>query len=158
MDMMDIGLPCLYCFLACIAIGIVFNIQRNHLVLAAIGGTLGWATYLLCHFESDVLCYFVAALVISLYGEIMARFCKAPVTSFLTVAVIPMVPGGGMYYTMEYCIRGETELFATTGLHTLAIAGAIALGIVTVSSLVRLWKIMRKPGDFHREMKENKGV
>ena len=87
-------------------------------------------------------------MVISIYAEIMARVCKVPVTLFLTTAVLPLVPGGGMYYTMEYCVQGEMQLFAETGLHTLALAGAIALGIMLVSSLVRMWKVMKAPKFF----------
>lgn len=148
--MMEYILPCVYSFISCFAVGMVFNIQKDHLILAAMGGSIGWAVYLCSNsfLANDIFCYFIAGLTISLYGEIMARVCKAPVTSFLTVAIIPLVPGGGMYYTMEHCIREEIQLFATTGLHTLAIAGAIALGIVTVSSLVRLWKIMQRPDYF----------
>jgi len=50
---------------------------------------------------------------------------------------------------MEYCIRGDIAMFSTTGLRTLSIAGAIALGIVMVSSVVRLWKTMQRPTYFH---------
>ena len=149
--MSQILLPCLYSFVACVAIGLVFHIQKNHLLLTSLGGALGWGTYLLCGFENDLLSYFVATVVISIYAEIMARVCKVPVTSFLTVAVIPMVPGGGMYYTMEYCIREEIDLFVQVGLHTIGIAVAIALGIVTVSSCVRLWKMIKHPENFYKE-------
>ena len=49
-----------------------------------------------------------------------------------------MVPGGGIYYTMEYGIAGNTEMFLETGMHTLGIAGALALGILVVSTLARV--------------------
>lgn len=41
---------------------------------------------------------------------------------------------------MEYCIAGNTQMFLETGLHTLGIAGALALGILLVSSLNRLFE------------------
>ena len=40
---------------------------------------------------------------------------------------------------MEHCIRGDADLFLSTGIHTLAIAGTLALGILLVSTIVRLW-------------------
>ena len=52
---------------------------------------------------------------------------------------------------MEYCLRGETALFVETGLNTLALAGAIALGIMLVSSLVRMWKVMKAPKLFYKD-------
>ena len=88
--------------------------------------------------NNDILQYFIATVVISIYAEIMARILKIPVTGLLLVALLPMVPGGGIYYTMEYCVIGNDAMFIETGLHTLGIAGALAMGILFVSSFVRL--------------------
>ncbi len=146
----EILLPCLYAFLACIAFSFIYNVSPRRIPLTCLGGALGWFVYLISGFASDVPRYFVAAVVIAVYAELMARVCRVPATLFLTTAVLPLVPGSGMYYTMEYCVRGETELFVETGLHTLALAGAIALGIMLVSSLVHMWKRMRAPHPFSK--------
>lgn len=149
--MMEYILPCVYSFCACFAVGIVFNLQKDHLIIAAFAGAFGWAAYLLSHYfiANEIICYFISGVAIALYAEVMARVCKCPVSSFLTVSIIPTVPGGGMYYTMEYCIRGDISMFASTGLRTFSIAGAIALGIVMVASVVRLKKTMQRPTYFH---------
>ena len=60
----------------------------------------------------------------------------------LTIGILPLVPGGGIYYTMEYCVSGQTSQFIETGIHTFAIAGALAVGVLIVSSLVRLFHMM----------------
>lgn len=148
---MDLFLPCLYAFLSCVAFSIFYNVKLKWIPVTCLGGALGWLVYLLLDFPSDVPKYFVATVVIAVYSEIMARICKVPATLFLTVAFLPLVPGGGMYYTMEYCMRGETELFMETGLHTLALAGAIAVGIMLVSSLMRMWKVMKAPKIFYKD-------
>lgn len=148
---MEVVMPCFYSFLACIAFSIIYNVNWKRIPLTCLGGALGWMVYLMLDFSSDVPKYLIATVVISVYAEIMARICKVPVTLFLTTAVLPLVPGGSMYYTMEYCVRGETALFAETGLHTLALAGAIALGIMLVSSLVRMWKVMKAPKLFYND-------
>ena len=109
-------------------------------MLASLGGALGWFVYLLCSpVQNDILQFFLGTVALSIYSEIMARVEKTPVTGYLLVALLPMVPGGGIYYTMEYCIIGNTDMFLETGLHTLGIAGALAMGILLVSSFVRLW-------------------
>ncbi len=72
------------------------------------------------------------------YAETAARVRKCPVTGYLLVALFPLVPGGGIYYTMEYCIQGETQRFLESLLHTFGVAGALAVGAVLVSSTVRL--------------------
>lgn len=138
-------LPCLWAFLACIPFCILFNIHAG-IFICALGGGLGWLVYLLTEplFHSGLLQVFSAAIFISAYSEIMARIRKCPVTGYLIVAFFPLVPGGGIYYTMEHAINGETELFLETFLHTLGLAGALAVGVLLVSSFVRLMKTLRR--------------
>ncbi len=68
----------------------------------------------------------------------MARIEKTPVTLMVICAMIPLVPGGGMYYTMQKVIEGDVSGALNTGFTTLSVAGAIALGMVMVSSMTRL--------------------
>ena len=42
---------------------------------------------------------------------------------FLVCALIPLVPGGGMYRTMLAAIRGDAQQTLNMGLQTLSIAG-----------------------------------
>ena len=56
----------------------------------------------------------------------------------------PLVPGGGIYSTMEHALNGESSLFLSTGAHTLGVAGALAVGILMVSSLVRMYSALRR--------------
>lgn len=136
-------MPCVYAFAACAAFSIVFNMRGKTLFFASLGGALGWLVYLLSGpVQNDILQFFFATVAISVYSEMMARIHKAPVTGYLLVALLPLVPGGGIYYTMEYCIIGNTDMFLETGLHTLGIAGALAMGILLVSSFVRIWHIV----------------
>ncbi|WP_195984272.1 threonine/serine exporter family protein [Clostridium sp. D33t1_170424_F3] len=137
---MEAYLPCLYAFIACAAFCLVFNMRGKLIFFTSLGGAIGWFVYLLLSpLQNDIVQFFLATVVITLYSEIMARIHRVPVTGYLLIALLPMVPGGGIYYSMEYCIAGNTEMFLETGLHTLGIAGALALGILLVSSLVRLW-------------------
>ena len=134
-------LPCLWAFLACIGFSLLFNIHGVGMFICAGGGALGWLCYLLTAplVHSDIIQSFFAALVISAWSELMARLRKCPVTSYLLVALFPLVPGGGIYYTMEHAMSGETSLFLSSLLHTLGLAGALATGVLMVSSLMRLF-------------------
>ena len=133
-------LPCLWAFLACIGFSLLFNIHGMGMFICAGGGALGWLCYLLtaARVHSAILPSFFAALAISAWSELMARLRKCPVTSYLLVALFPLVPGGGIYYTMEHAMSGETSLFLSSLLHTLGLAGALATGVLMVSSLMRL--------------------
>lgn len=138
-------IQCICAFFACASFGFLFNVRGRMIITTALGGALGWLAYVLCSFTaSDIPRYFIATLVISIYAEVMARVDKVPVIVYLIIALLPLVPGSGMYYTMDYWLNGDEVAFVTTGSHTIMIAGALALGVVLVSSMVRLWKIMRR--------------
>lgn len=138
-------LPCVCAFVGCLGFSVLYNIRGNGILICAFGGLLGWLCYLLAApLGSEIVQCFLAAVTVSLYAEIMARIRRCPVTAYLLVALFPLVPGGGIYYSMEHAMSGETALFITTLLHTLGLAGALAVGVLTVASLVRLWMTVRK--------------
>lgn len=147
---MERFLPVLYAFLACVFFSVLYNIRGGGILICAFGGALGWLCYLLSApvLQSDIAQTFLAAVVISVYAEVMARVRKCPVTAYLLLAIFPLVPGGGIYYTMEHALTGEIDAFLASFLHTLGLAGAIAVGVLLVSSAVRMWNVSlhRKKG------------
>ncbi|MBP3520583.1 MAG: threonine/serine exporter family protein [Oscillospiraceae bacterium] len=134
-------------FTACVASGgfaVIYNIHGPGILICAFGGGLGWLVYLLsAPLGNDITQTLCAAIVIAAYSEIMARIRRCPVTGYLLVGIFPLVPGGGVYYTMEHAINGENTLFLDSFLHTLGIAGALAVGVLLVSSFVRMWHALR---------------
>jgi uncharacterized membrane protein YjjP (DUF1212 family) len=128
-------------FIACVGFAILFNIHGMGITLCAIGGVLAWSAYLLVMELSGNL-YFanlVGGIVASVYSETMARIRKYPAISYLVVSIFPLIPGAGVYYTMNYCVQGHTQLFAEKSLETAAVAGSIALGILLISTAFRMW-------------------
>ena len=144
---MELFLPCLYAFLACLGFCVLFRINGLGAVLCSLGGALAWLAYLLTGSamgENDILQYFWAVIFLSAYAEVMARVRKCPATGYLLIAFIPLVPGAGIYNMMDAALRGDTQDFLTTGLHTLSIAGALAVGVLIVSSLVRMYNMPQR--------------
>lgn len=135
-----------YALLATLGFGVLFNIKGKNLIFASIGGAITWFLYLLSksYTSSDIISLFYASVAAGLYSELMARFLKSPVTSFSICSVIPLVPGGGMYYTMLESVRGNVNNFLSTGLNTLSSAGAIAAGILLASSITKLLLAFKK--------------
>lgn len=140
---MSILLELLWALLACAAFGVAcgLRLRRGKLIFAALGGAVAWGVFRLCGLaiESDIVCYFFATVVISAYSELMARRFSAPISVYLAISLIPLVPGSGIYNTMLQFISGNTAQAVEAGIHTLGIAGALAIGIVTVSSTVRIF-------------------
>ena len=132
---------CIFAFVSCIGFAILFNIHGPGVFLCALGGLLSWAVYLVVvrMGYSDLAGYFWSALFASVYSETMARIRKYPAISYLVVSVFPMLPGAGVYYTMNYAVLGDMELFAAEGMHTAAIGGILAVGILLGSTVFRMY-------------------
>ena len=133
-------------FVAGIGFSLIFNIHGPGILICAAGGVLTWGVYLItCTLSgNDILGYFIASLVASLYSELMARIRKYPAISYLVVSIFPLIPGASVYYTVNHAVRGEMESFTSRGMHTLAIAGAIAVGILLISTVFRLWAVWKQ--------------
>lgn len=130
----------LACFVGCLGFSYLCNIQGFGKILCTLGGVLSWGAYLLVlkFSNNDILAYFIAAVISAVYSETMARIRKYPAISYLVISIFPTIPGASIYYTTNFLVRGDMTSFAAKGTHTIAIAGVIAVGILTVSTLVRL--------------------
>ena len=143
------GMQAFSCMVGCMGFAILFNIHGPGILLCTLGGILTWAVYALtmCLGGSELMGYFWGAVFASAYSEIMARIRKYPAISYLVVSIFPLIPGAGVYFTMNYAVRGEMGLFASKGMYTAAIAGLMAVGILLVSTSVRLyntWKVQKR--------------
>ncbi len=143
--MMRYLLPCFYAFLCCLAFSFVFELRNWRYILAAsFTGAVSWAVFLAA--GSGTIAYFLATIAVAGLAELFARIFKVPATVFIIVGIIPMVPGGGMYYTMDALVSGNMPLFVERGMQTAASAGAIAVGCSLVTSLARIltWRKREK--------------
>ena len=144
----SIGTQCLFAALGCIGFSILFNIHGPGAVLCTIGGGLSWLVYRIAGELGcgDIVCYFWSALFASVYSETLARLRKYPAISYLVVSIFPLIPGAGVYYTMNYAVLGQMDAFAQQGMHTAAIAGIMAVGILLGSTAFRIysdWKLRK---------------
>lgn len=132
-------------FIATFGFAVIFNIHGKNVIFAAVGGGISWFIYSLCLkiSLSTVSSFFISAVVFSIYCEILARKLKTPVTTLVVCALIPLVPGSGMYYTMYEAVTGNVMHSLELGLNTLASAGALALGIIFVSTITRQYYIVK---------------
>ncbi|MBO5777951.1 MAG: threonine/serine exporter family protein [Clostridia bacterium] len=114
---------------------ILMRVKLRHLPAIGLGAGMTYVLYaLLYHFGlSLLLANMIAAMVATCYGEIMARVFKAPVTIYSIPSVIPLVPGGSLYYTMAALMNGDQAEFLSRGTDTVMISLGIAIGIISVS-------------------------
>jgi uncharacterized membrane protein YjjB (DUF3815 family) len=124
-----------------IGFGILFNIKGRKLYYCGLGGGLSWLVFLFCQKigASTLLAIFVAASVSAAYGEILSRITRAPATTFVICAIIPLVPGLGMYKTMLGVVHADIKGALSSGLETIFTAGAVAVGLFLVSIFSKLF-------------------
>jgi uncharacterized membrane protein YjjB (DUF3815 family) len=127
-------------FVGTLCFGILFRIRGWRLCAVSLGGLLSWFLFVILNrwIPNEVVNYFIVALVISLYNEIMARVLKTPTTMFVTTSLIPLIPGGSLYYTMAYAFEGNREHFLEKAIYTLQLASALALGIILAATLTKI--------------------
>ena len=136
------GLQLAMAFTGSAGFAILFQTKRSRIIPAAFGGFLSWGIYLLCmHFTTH---YFaacvIAAACAAIYSEIMARVEKTPATVFFISAVIPLIPGSALYYTVSNLVRGNRELAESYGVQTILYMVGIAVGVSIVNAVIVMEK------------------
>lgn len=126
-------------FVAVIAASITFGVSKKFLMYSGLAGAVSWLVYLVFMKMgvNELLSVFAATLVSALLSHIFARALKAPVTVFQIPAILPTVPGVGMYRTVYYMIIGDKEMTGYYFSKTLQIAGMIAIGIFIMDTVFR---------------------
>jgi len=124
--------------LGSLGFALMFNVRRNLLPSAVLGGIIDWGIYLAASefFDGNVFVSSVAAAAFAtIYAEVMARVMKAPSTIFYIPTVVPLIPGGSLFYTMSYAVLGEWPMVQSYGASTLYCALGIAAGMSFVLSV-----------------------
>lgn len=117
-------------FLSCFGFCFLLEVPKRLIVSSCLAGTVCWELYLIAGIfgAGSAWAALLASAAVYLLSYGLARRLKAPVSVFLIIAILPLVPGCNIYRTVYSMITGEgstADAFAAT----LMMAGAIALGI-----------------------------
>lgn len=126
-------------FVGALGFALFFNVTPKHVAAASVGGVLTWLIYWLIHQVAGAIFLpcLVASTFAAIYAEAIARACKVPTSVFFIIAVIPLVPGRGLFYTMSNAVHGDWLMCADFAIATLQFAAGIALGICLVTAAVQ---------------------
>lgn len=147
-------------FFGSLGFSIIYNIRGLRIWIPAIGGAVFWAVYLIfLHFiNNEFLGFFFVAILITIYSEIWARILKTPSTVILMPTVIPLIPGGSLYYAMDAALRHDMPQFFLKAQAAVGLAVALAAGIMAVTSMQHLISAlikMIKPAPCTGKLPEN---
>lgn len=121
-----------------VGFAVLFNVRSSKLWIIALASAASWMGFALCMLLGAGIFWamFCGTAVAALISEILARIVRVPVLMLLVPILIPLIPGGDLYHMMSNLIRGQVD----SGLHyarlLLLQAGAIALGIICVASVM----------------------
>lgn len=113
--------------------------KRAWIPASAIGG-VGYAVYwaLLQLNAGDSMSIFIAALLGSVLGQYCARRMHMIATIFILLAMIPLVPGLGLYRCMHFLGQEMYSAGVDAGVRAMVDIVMIALGIAVGSFMFRL--------------------
>lgn len=92
----------------------------------------------------DPMGIFIGSMFGSLTGQICARRMKIIGTVFMMSAIVPVVPGLGLYRMMAFLGQGETAKGADMGITAMITIAMIALGLGMGSFIDRMIHRIRK--------------
>jgi uncharacterized membrane protein YjjB (DUF3815 family) len=128
------------CVPATVFFAILLKAPRKTILVSAVLGGAGYVIYELTSplLGSPTAGYFAGTLIMALCSEILARAMKMPATIFIIPAIIPLVPGIGLYNTMMYLVQGQNAKAGQTGTATLLAIVAMAMALVLTSILTKV--------------------
>ncbi len=134
------------CLLASALFALLFRTPVRLIAPASVTAVMGYALSVWAGRElnAEWAGIFLGSLAAALVGEMLATRLRAPATIFLTVAVIPLVPGAGLYNTMLALVQGRSADAAAAGSSTILAAGGIALGLSIAASAAYAIRRTRK--------------
>lgn len=127
-------------FLGTLGFGVLLKAPKKGLLAASVIGAVGYGIYWLVMQwgGSEYMAMFVGSMAASVLAQLAARKLKMIATVFITLAIIPLVPGLGLYRCMSYLAQGQNALGAQTGIHAMMNFLMIALGVAVGGFLPHL--------------------
>lgn len=146
----------IFAFIATFGWTIFFNAPKEDLLYCSLNGAIGWVVYVMLskYTGNSVFSNFVSSFLVNVLSEILARKLKKPAILYIIPGIIPLVPGLGIYKTMLHMIQGSYITAIEIGTEVALVAGGIVLGMVVVTSLVKVYYKIKNEKRMETEKKK----
>ena len=129
---------------ASLGFALFFNVRKSLLAVATLGGVLTEGLYLALYISNTWEGVFIPTLIAAgfaaVYAEALSHRLNVPTSVLFIIAVIPLIPGRGLYYTMQSAVLQSWTACGEFALLTAQFASGIAIGIVIVWAIVQTWQ------------------
>jgi uncharacterized membrane protein YjjP (DUF1212 family) len=118
-----------------LGVALMYRVRPRHIPLILVGSELSFVVYYLFTllFEGQFFPNLLATVAVGLFARMCAKLGKFPAVVISVPAIMPLLPGGILYYTMHSLMFGLGEEALVCASRTISIALGIAAGEVAVS-------------------------
>ncbi|MFC9324992.1 threonine/serine exporter family protein [Kitasatospora sp. NPDC057015] len=130
-----------------LAFAMLLQTARRNLLLVTVNSAVGWSSYGVLVYNagvSPIVATGVAAGLVGLFGQLMARYRYASALPYVTAAIGPLMPGSAIYLGMLSFAQGHSSAGLVSISRAAAIALALAIGVNLGGEIARLF--MKIPG------------
>ncbi|MFI6446372.1 threonine/serine exporter ThrE family protein [Kitasatospora sp. NPDC050543] len=133
-----------------LAFAMLLQTDRRSLALVTLNSAIGWSSYgvLVNADVSPIVATGVAAGLVGLFGQLMARYRYASALPYVTAAIGPLMPGSAIYLGMLSFAQGHSSAGLVSISRAAALAMALAIGVNLGGEVARLF--MKIPGGAER--------
>ncbi len=134
-------------FISSVGFAMMFNMPSKWIFPSSLGGLLTWAIFLFCKdflLETIFISCFIASIFAALWAFGLARFSSNPFGMYFMIAVVPLIPGSGLYYTIFNLSNGNGEAAKHFAGLTAEYALAITFGISIVWAGIEIHRSWKK--------------
>ncbi len=125
-----------------LAFAVLLQQERSTVLVVTLNGGVAWVVYGAMHYTGDispVASTAVAAGVVGLFGQLLARYRFASALPYTTAAIGPLLPGSATYFGLLGIAQNEVDSGLTSLTKAVALAMAIAIGVNLGSEISRLF-------------------
>ncbi|WP_440897776.1 threonine/serine exporter family protein [Amphibacillus sp. Q70] len=144
-------------FIAATGFAIIFNAPRQSLWQCGTVGMFSWLVYVILARTLNVnivIATLIAAIVVGIYSQILAKRFRTPIIIFNIAGIIPLVPGGLSYDTMRFFVINDYDLTIASAATVAMISGAIGLGLIVseiINQLIRNMQWRKYQSEYDRK-------
>ncbi|MFI9269558.1 threonine/serine exporter family protein [Kitasatospora sp. NPDC052896] len=136
-----------------LAFAMLLQTDRRTLALVTFNSGIGWTTYGVLVYNahvSAIVATGMAAGLVGLFGQLMARYRNASALPLVTAALGPLMPGSALYLGMLSFAQSHSSAGLVSVSRAAALAMALAIGVNLGGEVARLFLKVPGPGAEHR--------
>lgn len=130
-----------------LAFAMLLQTSRQTLTMVTLNSGIGWSVYGVLAYNasiSPIVATGIAAGLVGLFGQLMARYRYASSLPYVTAALGPLMPGSALYLGMLSFAQGHSSAGLVSISRAAALAMALAIGVNLGGEVARLF--MKLPG------------